>query len=165
MNKVKVIYGSSGGNTEDAAVMIAQKLDGEAVRINEADAADFDADLVILGTSTWGIGELQDDWTACLSLLNRVDWQGKKTALFGLGDQACFGDTFIDGVRDIYDLVKGKGAVPLGAWSTDGYRHHHSRAEIAGQFVGLALDADNQPDLTAGRIDDWCRQLKQEMNR
>lgn len=165
MNKVKVIYGSSGGNTEDAAVMIAQKLGGEAVRINDADVADFDADLVVLGTSTWGIGELQDDWNAGLSLLNRIDWQGKRTALFGLGDQSCFDDTFIDGVRDIYDQLKEKGAVLIGAWSTDGYRHNHSRAEIGGQFVGLALDADNQPDLTPERIDDWCRQLKEEMDR
>ena len=66
---ITVIYGSSTGNTEHAAQLIAGKLGGRAVNIRNASAADFQADLLILGTSTWGCGELQDDWMHGVALL------------------------------------------------------------------------------------------------
>ena len=61
MADVKVIYGSSTGNTENAAQQIAGAFGTVAVNIAKAAAEDFDAPLLILGTSTWGLGELQDD--------------------------------------------------------------------------------------------------------
>ena len=73
---ITVIYGSSTGNTEHAAQAIAGKLGGRAVNIRNASAADFQADLLILGTSTWGCGELQDDWIAG----KVVHWRHQNTA-------------------------------------------------------------------------------------
>jgi len=159
MDKVKVIYGSSNGNTREAAMLIANELGGSAINVAGANAGDFDAELVVLGTSTWGIGELQDDWIAGLALLDTVDWSGKKVALFGLGDQDGFGDSYLDGLRELYDRLQANHATVIGHWSTEGYCHHSSRAEMNGEFVGLALDADNQPNLTEARIKEWCRQL------
>jgi len=38
------------------------------------------------------------------------------------------------------------------------------QAEIEpGVFCGLALDQDNQDDLTPARVEKWCAQVKQEM--
>ena len=59
---IKVIYGSSTGNTQRAAEAVAAGLGGSAVNITDAKAGDFNADLLVLGTSTWGYGEMQDDW-------------------------------------------------------------------------------------------------------
>jgi len=64
MSKISVIFGSTTGNTEAAAQQIAAALGGSAVNVNDATADDFAADLVVLGTSTWGVGDLQDDWAA-----------------------------------------------------------------------------------------------------
>jgi len=163
MTKVRVIYGSSNGNTRAAAEHIAAELNGEAINIGAAKISDFDAELLILGTSTWGIGELQDDWIDGLVLLDNIDWQGKKAAFFGLGDQCGFSDTYIDGVRELYDRVIINHAAVVGRWSSAGYQHNSSKAEIDGEFVGLALDEDNQSDLTASRIKTWCRQLQSEI--
>ena len=57
MADVKVIYGSSTGNTENAAQQLAGAFGTVAVNIAKAAAEDFDAPLLILGTSTWGLGE------------------------------------------------------------------------------------------------------------
>jgi flavodoxin I len=50
----------------------------------------------------------------------------------------------------------------VGYWSTDGYDFSDSKALRNGKFCGLALDDDNQPDLTDKRIQQWVGQLKTE---
>ena len=60
MANVKVIFGSTTGATESAAAEIAAAFGVQAINIANATAADFQADLLILGSSTWGVGELQD---------------------------------------------------------------------------------------------------------
>ena len=63
MKPTVVIYGSSTGTCQAIAEKIAKKLGVEAV-----DVTDLTADIVnnndnlILGTSTWGSGDMQDDW-------------------------------------------------------------------------------------------------------
>lgn len=88
--QITIIYGSSGGATGDVAESIAEKLSAETnvVDIANASNSDFeDATHLILGTSTWGDGELQDDWDDFFSNLDDIDFSGKKVAFFGLGDQ------------------------------------------------------------------------------
>lgn len=81
MSTIKVIYGSTTGNTKRAAELIANKIGGECINIINAGNDDFNADLVILGTSTWGIGELQDDWEDGINKLTAEALKDKKTAL------------------------------------------------------------------------------------
>jgi flavodoxin I len=50
-------------------------------------------------------------------------------------------------------------------WPTDGYNFEASRAVFEeGWFVGLALDEDNQSDLTMDRIREWLEQIAQDVN-
>jgi flavodoxin I len=162
MTKIKVIFGSTSGNTENAANLIAAELGGEVINVTDASAAEFEADLLVLGSSTWGMGELQDDWFNGLKTLQDVDLKGKKVALFGEGDQMGFGDSYLDAVGTIYEKVTKLGAEVIGRWSIEGYEHSGSTAEVDGSFVGLALDDDNEPELTEGRVQTWCKQLKKE---
>ena len=162
MAKINIIYGSTTGNTEEAANLIAAKLNGQAINITNATPADFEADLLILGSSTWGIGEVQDDWFDGLKALDNANLKDRQVALFGEGDQSGFADTFIDAVGILYKKVTAAGAIAIGEWSTDGYEYNDSAAEIKGSFVGLALDEDNQPELSQERIEEWCAQLKTE---
>lgn len=162
MRKVKVIYGSTTGNTKDAAKLIACEFACEAIDVASAKIEDFDAEVLILGTSTWGIGDPQDDWTAKTPLLEKLDWQGRKAALFGMGDQMGFGDSYMDGLRVIYDCIVKRGGIVIGRWSAAGYRHNSSQAQIGGDFIGLALDADNEADKIPERIKKWCSQIKSE---
>ena len=110
MSNISVIFGSTTGNTEAAAQQIAAALGGSAVNVNDATADDFAADLVVLGTSTWGVGDLQDDWAAQLSKLQAADLSGRKVALFGEGDQTGFGDSFVSGMGALAEEAEKKGA-------------------------------------------------------
>ena len=63
MKKTVIIYGSSTGTCEDLAGRIGAKLGVDNV-INVTDLDDSviaNNDNLILGTSTWGAGEVQDD--------------------------------------------------------------------------------------------------------
>jgi flavodoxin I len=162
MKTVKVIYGSTTGNTERAAQRIAAVLGGSAVPVGQAEPADFEAELLVLGTSTWGLGDLQDDWVAGLAKLGASSLRDRTVALFGVGDQLGYSTTYVDGMGELYDFVQARGARVVGRWPTDGYRHDASKAVREGAFVGLALDEDNDPSLTEARIAKWCEALRDQ---
>jgi len=160
--KIGIFYGSTNGNTAEAAGLIHAKLGGELFDVGKLKTAEsvLAFDLLVLGTSTWYDGELQDDWDIFLKELSKVELKGKKVALFGLGDQEGYGSEFVSGMRIIYDVVTAQGATVIGAWPTQGYSFEDSAAVIDGRFIGLALDQDNQDELTQERIDTWCHELK-----
>ena len=163
--KIGIFYGSTNGNTAEAARMIQTALEADIYDVgklkNGEELAQYD--LLVLGTSTWYDGELQDDWDSFMSHLIKADLSGKKVALFGMGDQESYGSDYVSGMRLIFNKVMEKGVEHIGAWEDKGYAYEHSASVIDGMFVGLALDEDNQSELTAERIDTWCKQLKEEM--
>lgn len=161
--KTGVFYGSTMGTTERIAKKMATALRADATDVATIRARKMAAyDLLIWGTSTWGLGAIQDDWAAFIDQLDTVDLTGKAVAVFGLGDQEMYSDTFVDGMADLGDKAKARGATLIGSWPAEGYRFQESRAVVNGRFVGLALDEENQADLTPKRIRAWIRQLKQE---
>ena len=52
------------------------------------------------------------------------------------------------------------GAEVVGFWPNSGYEFADSAALDGDEFVGLALDQDNQSDLTAERISKWVADIK-----
>ena len=164
MSKIAIVYGSSTDNTKNVAKMIAGKFAGDDVTLldvsNLRTSVLDDYPNLILGTSTWGLGDLQDDWDGYLADLKGSNLFGKTVAFFGLGDSGSYPDTFVDGMGILYEIVQGKGANLVGAISTDGYSYDASRAEVDGQFVGLPLDEDNESDKTEDRVEAWVEQIK-----
>lgn len=165
--KIGIYYGSTTGNAESAAETIRDAFTGEEIvceSIAKAQPDDLTGyDLLILGSSTWGDGELQDDWVAFLPKMDGIDLTGRKVALFGHGDQSGWADTFVDAMGILYDRVTERGASVIGSWSADGYDHSASTAVRNGQFVGLALDDTNQCSETAGRIAAWTEMLRKSL--
>lgn len=164
MNATIVVFGSSTGTCEAIAEKIAQKLGCEAIDVQNltADVVNNNQNL-ILGTSTWGAGELQDDWYDGLRVLQGADLSGKTIALFGCGDCESYSDTFVGGIGELYDGIKSSGAKFVGAVSIDGYTFDDSAAVVDGAFVGLALDDVNEDDKTDDRIDAWVAQISPEL--
>jgi flavodoxin I len=121
-----------------------------------------DCDLILLGSSTWGLGDMQDDWVAHQDLPG-INLEGKTVAVFGTGDQTGFSDSFVNAIGTLADSAEKAGAHLVGAWPTDGYDLLESTAVRNGRFVGLALDEDNQADQTQTRIAQWVAQLKTEL--
>ncbi len=162
MEKILILFGSTGGNTEEVANTIASKIDGDVTVEDVADvAADIAADYnnIILGTSTWGVGELQDDWDEFLPNLVKEDFSGKNVALFGLGDSMGNSETFTDAMSIIGEEMKKTNCNLLEGVSTDGYEFDESQSVVNNKFIGLALDEDNQSDLTEERIDAWLEMI------
>ena len=161
--KIGVYYGSSTGNTQAIAESIASSFKTEAIDIVNANISDMlENEFLILGTSTWGDGELQDDWLKFLPSLEGADLSGKKVALFGLGDQEGYSHVFVDGIYLIYEVL-GNGVELVGKWEDDNYDFEQSKAFIDDKFLGLAIDEDNQDDLTEDRVNSWVNILKSEV--
>lgn len=161
---IAVIYGSAMGNTEGAANTIASKLGiSDVFNITDIDANKINSyDKLICGTSTWGSGDLQDDWDSFdFSALNL---SGKIVAVFGMGDSESYSDTYCGGMGKLAQNLKEAGATLVGEVSTDGYNFESSDAVVDGKFVGLALDNDNQEDQTESRIDAWVAQIKTQFS-
>lgn len=172
MAKVGVFFGTDTGNTRRIAKEITSTLGSavaaKPVNIRNANATDLLAyDILILGTPTYGEGMLPglstgnatESWEEFLPSLNGQDFSGKKVAIYGLGNQKSYPAEFVDAVYYLYERFKQCGATIIGEWSTEGYNFKASKAVIDGHFVGLALDQENQKDLTPGRLDTWLKML------
>ncbi|NLK66877.1 MAG: flavodoxin FldA [Campylobacteraceae bacterium] len=160
---VAIIYGSSMGNTENVANLINEKLGGKAdvLDIAKIDVKVFgEYDKLICGTSTWNDGELQEDWDSFN--FSNLDLSGKTVALFGLGDRDGYSDTFCDGLGNLYELLKEKGASFVGFTSSSEFEFDASKALAGNEFVGLVLDYDNDSDKdNEARIDTWIESIKE----
>lgn len=169
MQKIGLFYASSTGNTEDVANLIKEKMTQNEVELhNIADAVDNameNYDLIIIGCSTWGEGDLQDDWEDYIGNLDAISFSEKTVAIFGLGDQEEYADNFLDAMGTIYNKIVERGATVIGSWSTEGYDFEESTAIENGEFVGLALDEDNQFDLSNERIDKWIELITPYFNK
>ena len=167
MTKIGLFYGTQTGNTETIAETIQKEFGGETIVTlhDVADASTEDIELydyIIIGCPTWNTGELQSDWEGLYDELDNVDFTSKKVAYFGLGDQVGYDDNFQDAIGILEEKISGLGAKTVGYWPTDGYDFNESKAVKNGKFVGLALDEDNQSDLTDDRVSTWVAQLKSE---
>lgn len=166
MKKIAIFYGSNSGNTKTVAASIQEKLNGndvELIDVAKAKTEDIDRfNNLILGTSTWGVGDLQDDWEVFLPVLAKANLGGKVIALFGLGDASTYADSFVDGMGVIYDAIKDKGCKIVGTVKTEGYSFDASKAEKNGSFVGLPIDEDNDANLTDSRLENWIVQITNE---
>ncbi len=168
MAQIGLFFGSDEGNSERVAYRIQKRLGEDVVDVHDiADVTQLDFanyDKIILGIPTWDFGQIQSDWEEFWDDIGAVDFSGKVVGFFGLGDQFGYGDYFLDAMGMLHDVVIQTGPEIIGHWSTEGYEFDASKAEIpgAGKFVGLALDEDQQENLTAERLDRWCAQIHAE---
>ena len=165
MTKIGLFFGTQTGNTETLAETIQRGFGGDNV-VTLHDAVDTEAaelegyEYLIIGCPTWNIGELQADWQGLYDELDNIDFSNKKVAYFGPGDQIGYADNFQDAMGILEEKISEQGGTTVGYWSTDGYEFNESKAVRDGKFVGLALDEDNQSELTDKRINTWVTQLK-----
>ncbi len=165
---IGIFYGSSTLNTE----FVSQKILGEfgADRARLHNVKDVSSDLFdsysayIFITSTWGAGDLQDDWEVFVPELEKMSISGKTVALVGLGDQKNYPERFCDGIGVLYDKVEALGARVVGSTDTSSYEFKRSAAIRRDKFVGLVIDEDNQSDLTDDRITTWVKRVRKELS-
>lgn len=167
MKDIALFYGTYTGVTKTVAEKIAKALGEDKIDLYDI-STDGDQmgnySKLIIGTSTWSIGELQEDWDAFMPKLQTMDFTGKIVALFGTGDQVGYPDTFLDGMGMLYETFQYRGAKFVGFWPTDGYDFTSPLPLLdENHFVGLAIDEDNQPELTDERIAAWAEQIRPDL--
>lgn len=165
MEAIGLFYGSTHGMTEKAADKIKKEFGKTKVDIYNLKSA-TSADMkkyknLIFGTSAWGIGEMQDDWEYFIDNLAGIDFSDRKVALYGLGDQKEYPESFVDGLGTLYCRLPDKSCV-VGMTDTKGYDFYFSLANVEGKFIGLVLDEHHQKDLSDERIKKWVIRLKKE---
>ena len=166
MANIGIFYGSTTGNTEKVANLILQAFGEENADMYNVDITEL-SDVekykyLIFGVSTWGVSDLQDDFEDFIEILDQVDFTGKKVALFGLGDQSTYTDSFVDAMGILYDRLKKKGVAITGFVSRAGYNFNSSMALIKDKLVGLAIDEEFESHLTGSRVTAWVGELKKE---
>ncbi len=168
MNTIGIFYGSTTGTTEDLAQRVAGKLGVSKPDIYDVSKLTEDLvnkyDVLILGTSTWGSGELQDDWYDSIKTLKKCNLSNKSIALFGCGDSDSYSDTFCDAIGILYDELKDSDCRFCGSTDTNSYTFDSSISVVNGKFIGLPLDEVNEDNKTDERIDAWINQLKKEIS-
>jgi flavodoxin I len=163
LKETGIFYGSSSGRTESVARRIHQKLGEERAIVKDiADCVPGDLlsfRTIILGVPTWGVGEIQEDWSKFLPGLMNLDLNGRRVALFGLGNQESYPGTFADAMGEVYDTLQQTGCEFIGTWPAREYDFRGSAAIRDGMFIGLVIDEENQPELTDKRISDWLKEI------
>ncbi|MCG8481522.1 MAG: flavodoxin [Spirochaetales bacterium] len=163
---VAIIYGSSTMNTEYVSQRLAAAFGSDQETLYNVKGIDpaviEQSRNIVLVTSTWGAGDLQDDWEEFFPRLEEMDFSGKVIGLVGVGDQENYPDTFCDGISHLYEVVVRRGGRVVGSTNTEGYNFKQSRSVKDGDFVGLVIDEDNQADRTDERIRDWVAAVSGE---
>ena len=178
-DKIAIAYGSTTGTTEEAAELLLQELAGgedpldATVDLLEVPDLDWSAlegyGVWILGVPTWNIGQLQFDWEdrleEMLEFLGDRDLSEVRVALYGCGDARGYPDTYQDALGLVWEHLAPRGATLIGLWPREGYDFVASKGLDPGgeHFLGLALDPDNEADLTEERVRRWAAQLKAEL--
>jgi flavodoxin I len=166
MKKVGIFYGSNTGNTEAIAKKIQEILGKDQVDTFDIALSDpqklNDYSNVIFGISTWGEGDYQDDWAGFIYVCDRADLYGKVIALYGLGDQETYPESFASALGRLFNRLKTKGCKIIGSWPTKDYSFKYSKAQQKDHFVGLVVDEDVQSDKTDQRVKQWINMIKDE---
>ena len=94
MTKVVLIYGSTTGNTEALSKSVEKGLKTSGLDVSLRNVTEVhpgelkNGEGIILGCSTWGEGELQDDFIPFEEEMKKIELKGKKAAVFGPGDSS-----------------------------------------------------------------------------
>lgn len=166
MKKIGIFYGSTTGTTLEVAQIIASELNVNPEDVHDvaqtAPSAVADYDVLVIGASTWGAGDLQEDMATFLDGLQALDLEDKEVAIFGCGDDS-MSDTFCNSVGEIYHRLHDTKAMFIAPFNNYGYEYEHSKSDVHGMIVGLCIDNVNHPDETPDRILTWCEEIKKEI--
>lgn len=145
MSKVLIVYGSTTGNTEMVAEQLMDCLaDADPVLQDIADTKPEDLteyDFLVIGSSTWDDGLLQQDFRDFVGDGLDIDLSGKKMAIFGLGD------TMYPDFCESANILE------------------ESFTDLGGKIVVDSMRIDGFPDEPENeeKVEAWCEQVKAQL--
>lgn len=174
MAQVGIFFGTSTGSTESVADMIKEQLGDDADGPFDIEALEGSVQdnfgkypALIVGTPTWNTGaDTERSGTGWDEIyyksMQQLNLQGKKVAVFGLGDQISYSENYADATGELHDVFQALGCQMFGYTSQEGYEHEDSKAIRGDKFCGLLCDMVNQEELSEDRVQNWVTQLRAE---
>lgn len=171
MNTIGLFFGPEKGSVHRVAEKVKAAFgeqNVEMIPVNEASVADLvKYDKIIFGISTvgketWDSNYSNTDWSKFFPNISKVDYSGKTVAIFGLGDHITYSSYFVNAMGVLAKELLKNGANLVGQVSPDSYEFDDSESIFDGQFIGLPIDEDFQPELTDQRVTDWVKAIKPE---
>ena len=166
--KIGLFFGSDTGTTE-AITQDFKELrnltDQEVIEACDMKVEDYARfDFIFIGLPTWYDGDLQSDFEDFYDDFKTIDFTNKIVAMYGLGDQYGYAEYFVDGLGILGKVILENGGKIIGHWPIEGYDFEESKGQLNDtHFYGLALDEDNQMELTEERLKKWIKQVESEL--
>ena len=170
MSKTALFYSPVGGNVNSVANKLGALIGNDKVDVipvKEVEKEDVDKyDQIILagstvGTDHWSNETIVDEWPEFFTKIREISFENKKFAIIGLGNSLLYPDHFADGMAIMYEKLSKLDARIYGKVDTKGYDFTDSESlDDDGFFCGLAIDEDNEDELTAERLENWISILK-----
>ena len=170
MSKTALFYSPVGGNVNGVANMLGEMIGTDKIDIipaREAVREDImKYDKVILAGSTvgadhWNNETIVDEWPEFFTKIEDINFEKKKVAIIGLGNCVLYPEHFAAGMAILYEKLKMLNAQIYGEVEAKDYDFTDSEAvNEDGYFCGLALDEDNEGELTSERLEKWISILE-----
>ncbi len=168
---IGIYFATTTGKTEDIAERLHGLLSGANPPKDLSDLEDLtefsSLDGIICGIPTWNTGADSERsgtvWDSMLEDIGALNLNGKKVAIFGLGDSSTYTENFCDAMEELHSYFKKAGATMVGYVDKSSYTFDESKSVVGEKFCGLAIDEDSESDMTDDRLSKWCNQLKDEI--
>ncbi|MCK5846477.1 MAG: flavodoxin domain-containing protein [Bacteroidales bacterium] len=174
MKKIGLFYWPLKGNVEAVAKKIKEQYGDADIDIIDLSKADpkhlFHYENLIMGCSTVGADSWEhytDDniWYQFLHKMedDKVDLNGKKLAIYGLGDQMRYPYNFVDGMERVFTHLNNHNITQIAQWPNEGLTFKESEALHNNMFRGLAIDLDNDEDEADANVAKWVEMINKEI--
>jgi flavodoxin I len=172
MSKTAIFYSPQGGNVNSVANKLGDMIGNDKVDIipvTEVEKEEVDRyNQIILVGSTVGADHWENEivpveWPDFFMKISEISFEEKKVAIVGLGNSVLYPEHFADGMADLYERIIKLDAKVYGFVDAKDYDFTDSEAvNDDGFFCGLAIDEDNEPELTPERIEKWISILESD---
>jgi flavodoxin I len=170
MKKTAIFYSPEGGNVNHVANKLADLIGNDKVElfpVREVEKGDVNnySQIIFIGSTVgadhWSNETLVNEWQGFFTKIADLSFEDKKVAIIGLGNSVLYPEHFADGMAHLYKDIKEKNANIFGFVDAEDYTFEDSEAvNDEGLFCGLALDEDNEDELSAERLEKWISKLK-----
>ena len=172
MSKTAIFYSPQGGNVDSVANRLGEMIGNDKVdiipviEVEKGDLNKYNQIILVgstVGTDHWNNEVVVDEWIEFFKKIKDISFEEKKVAIVGLGNCVLYPEHFADGMADLYERITKQNAKVLGKVDAKDYDFEDSEAvNDDGFFCGLAIDEDNEAELTTERIEKWILILKSD---
>jgi flavodoxin I len=172
MSKTALFYSPQGGSVNRVTNKLGEMIGIDKVdiipvkEVEKGDSDNYNKIILVgstVGADHWNNEIIVDEWTEFFTKTMEISFEEKKVAIVGLGNSVLYPSHFADGMADLYERITKQNAKVLGFVDAKDYDFEDSEAvNDDAFFCGLAIDEDNEAELTAERIEKWIFILKSD---